>query len=204
MATLRSSIFIDQLQPQTLAYTATWMRGTLPRARMAAQIIEIAPGLGIEALTDTVLKSAEVRAGSLVVERQFGTLQFHAYSTAEVRAGAEAALAAMGKRREEAERPRITASKIVTRVDDQHAFLINRNKTGSMVLGGESVYLLECQPAAYAILACNEAEKAADVKVIDMRMFGANGRLYLAGTEADVRNARDAAERALGEAGAAG
>lgn len=202
MTELRAFIFIDQLQPQTLAYTATWMRGTLPRARMAAQVIEIAPGLGIEALTDTVLKSAAVRAGSLVVERQFGTLQFHAYSTAEVRAGAEAALAAMGKRREEAERPRITASKIVTRVDDQHAFLINRNKTGSMVLGGESVYLLECQPAAYAILACNEAEKAAHVKVIDMRMFGANGRLYLAGTEADVRNARDAAERALGEAGA--
>ncbi|WP_413875651.1 BMC domain-containing protein [Albidovulum sp.] len=204
MTELRAFIFIDQLQPQTLAYTATWMRGTLPRARMAAQIIEIAPGLGIEALTDTVLKSAEVRAGSLVVERQFGTLQFHAYSTAEVRAGAEAALAAMGKRREEAERPRITASQIVTRVDAQHAFLINRNKAGSMVLGGESVYLLECQPAAYAILACNEAEKAADIKVIDMRMFGANGRLYLAGTEADVRNARDAAERALREAGAAG
>ncbi len=202
MTDLRAFIFVDQLQPQTLAYTATWMRGTLPRARMAAQIIEIAPGLDIEALTDTVLKSAEVRAGSLVVERQFGTLQFHAYSTAEVRAGAEAALAAMGKKREDAERPKITASKIVTRVDDQHAFLINRNKAGSMVLGGESVYLLECQPAAYAILACNEAEKAADIKVIDMRMFGANGRLYLAGTEADVRNARDAAERALREAGA--
>jgi ethanolamine utilization microcompartment shell protein EutS len=196
---LRAFIFIDQLQPQTLAYTATWMRGTLPRARMAAQIIEIAPGLDIEALTDTVLKSAEVRAGFLVVERQFGTLQFHAYSTAEVQAGAEAA---MGKRRDEAEKPKIMASKIVTRVDDQHAFLMNRNKTGSMVLGGESIYLLECQPAAYAILACNEAEKAADIKVIDMRMIGANGRLYLAGTEADVRNARDAAERALRDAGA--
>jgi ethanolamine utilization microcompartment shell protein EutS len=199
---LRAFIFIDQLQPQTLAYTATWMRGTLPRARMAAQIIEIAPGLDIEALTDTVLKSAEVRAGFLVVERQFGTLQFHAYSTSEVQAGAEAALAAMGKRPDEAERPKIMASKIVTRVDAQHAFLMNRNKTGSMVLGGESIYLLECQPAAYAILACNEAEKAADIKVIDMRMIGANGRLYLAGTEADVRNARDAAERALRDAGA--
>ena len=202
MADLRSCIFIDKLQPQTMCYLGTFVRGSLPRTNMAAQIIEIAPGLDIEALTDTVLKSAEVRAGFLVVERQFGTLQFHAYSTAEVQAGAEAALAAMGKRRGEAETPKIMASKIVTRVDDQHAFLMNRNKTGSMVLGGESVYLLECQPAAYAILACNEAEKAADIKVIDMRMFGANGRLYLAGTEADVRNARDAAERALREAGA--
>ncbi|ATQ56370.1 BMC domain-containing protein [Paracoccus yeei] len=202
MTELRAFIFIDQLQPQTLAYTATWMRGTLPRARMAAQIIEIAPGLDVEALTDIALKSAEVRAGFLVVERQFGTLQFHAYSTAEVQAAADAVLHAMGKARDEAEKPKIMASKIVTRLDDQHAFLMNRNKTGSMVLGGESVYLLECQPAAYAILACNEAEKAADIKVIDMRMIGANGRLYLAGTEADVRNAREAAERALREAGA--
>ncbi len=202
MTELRAFIFIDQLQPQTLAYTATWMRGTLPRARMAAQIIEIAPGLDIEALTDIALKSAEVRAGFLVVERQFGTLQFHAYSTAEVQAAADAVLKTMGKSRDEAEKPKIMASKIVTRVDDQHAFLINRNKTGSMVLGGESVYLLECQPAAYAILACNEAEKEADIKVIDMRMIGANGRLYLAGPEADVRNAREAAERALREAGA--
>ena len=88
MTDLRAFIFIDQLQPQTLAYVSTWMRGSLPRAKMAAQIIEIAPGLDIEALTDVVLKSAEVRAGLLVVERQFGTLQFHAYSTAEVQAGA--------------------------------------------------------------------------------------------------------------------
>ncbi|MFZ1728431.1 MAG: BMC domain-containing protein [Albidovulum sp.] len=202
MTDLRASIFIDQLQPQTLAYVATWMRGSLPRARMAAQIIEIAPGLDIEALTDVVLKSADVRAGLLVVERQFGTLQFHSHSTAEVHAGAAAVLHSLGKTMDDIEKPRILASKLVTRVEDQHAFLMNRNKLGSMVLGGESVYLLECQSAAYAILACNEAEKEADIKLIDMRMIGANGRLYLAGTEADVRNARSAAEAALRLAGA--
>ena len=202
MTDLRASIFIDQLQPQTLAYVSTWMRGSLPRARMAAQIIEIAPGLDIEALTDVVLKSADVRAGLLVVERQFGTLQFHAHSTAEVHAGAAAVLRSLGKTMNDIEKPRILASKLVTRVEDQHAFLMNRNKLGSMVLGGESVYLLECQSAAYAILACNEAEKEADIKLIDMRMSGANGRLYLAGTEADVRNARGAAEAALRLAGA--
>ncbi|MGB3146143.1 MAG: BMC domain-containing protein [Paracoccaceae bacterium] len=202
MTELRASIFIDQLQPQTLAYVSTWMRGSLPRARMASQIIEIAPGLDIEALTDVVLKSADVRAGLLVVERQFGTLQFHSHSTAEVHAGAAAVLQALGKTMGDIEKPKILASKLVTRVEDQHAFLMNRNKLGSMVLGGESVYLLECQSAAYAILACNEAEKEADIKLIDMRMIGANGRLYLAGTEADVRNARNAAEAALRLAGA--
>ncbi len=202
MAELRSFIFIDQLQPQTLAYVATWMRGSLPRRNMAAQIIEIAPGLDIEALTDVALKGADVAAGLLVVERQFGTLEFHSRSTAEVQAGAQAVLDALGARAEDAAPPKILASKIVTRVDRQHAFLINRNKLGSMIVAGDSLYLLECQSASYAILACNEAEKEANIKVIDYRMIGPNGRLYLAGDEAEVRNARDAAAAALRAAGA--
>jgi hypothetical protein len=108
----------------------------------------------------------------------------------------------LGKTAADVAKPKILASKIVTNIESQHAFLMNRNKVGSMVLGGESIYLLECQSAAYAVLACNAAEKEADIKVIDMRPIGANGRLYLAGTEADVRNARNAAERALRAAGA--
>ena len=203
MAELRSFIFIDQLQPQTLAYLATWIRGSLPRRAMAAQIIEVAPGLDIEALTDIALKGAEVSAGMLVVERQYGYLEFHSRSTAEVKAGAAAVLSALGASEDDAKRPEILASRVVTRIDPQHAFLINRNKLGSMIVGGESLYLLECQPAAFAILACNEAEKEADIKVIDLRMIGASGRLYLAGSEADVRNAREAAENALRQAGAA-
>lgn len=197
MAELRSFIFIDQLQPQTLCYIATWLRGSLPRRNMAAQIIEIAPGLDIEALTDVALKGADVRAGILVVERQFGYLEIHAKSTAEVKASAAAVLAALGAEPEDATPPRILASKIVTRIDHQHAFLINRNKLGSMILGGESLYLLECRPASYAIIASNEAEKHANIKVVDYRMIGANGRLYLSGDEAEIRNAKDAAERAL-------
>ena len=202
MAELRSFIFIDQLQPQTLAYISTWMRGSLPRHNMAAQIIEVAPGLDIEALTDVALKGANVQVGLLVVERQYGYLEFHSKSTSEVKAGAQAVLSALGGSIDDATAPQILGSKVVTRVDDQHAFLINRNKLGSMILGGDSLYLLECQPASYAILACNEAEKEANIKVIDYRMIGANGRLYLAGDEAEIRNAREASELALRAAGA--
>ena len=198
MAELRSFIFIDQLQPQTLAYIATWMRGSLPRRNMAAQIIEVAPGLDIEALTDVALKGANIRAGLLVVERQYGYLEFHSHSTAEVKAAAQAVLDTLEASIDDAMPAQVLSSKIVSRIDDQHAFLINRNKLGSMILGGESLYLLECQPASYAILACNEAEKEANIKVIDYRMVGANGRLYLAGDEAEVRNARDVVEMVLG------
>jgi ethanolamine utilization microcompartment shell protein EutL len=202
MADLRSFIFIDQLQPQTMAYVATWMRGSLPRRNMAAQIIEVAPGLDIEALTDVALKGANIKVGLLVVERQYGYLEFHSRSTAEVKTGAQAVLDALKAKVEDATPPEILGSKIVTRVDHQHAFLINRNKLGSMILGGDSLYLLECRPASYAILACNEAEKEANIKVIDYRMIGANGRLYLAGDEAEMRNARSRVEAVLRDGGA--
>ncbi|AKS31859.1 BMC domain-containing protein [Mycolicibacterium goodii] len=196
MAELRSFIFIDRLQPQTMSYLGTWIKGALPRANMAAQIIEVAPGLDIEGVTDVALKHAEVKAGILVVERQFGYLEFHG-ETGAVKAAADAALDYLGGDPDAALRPQILASRIISSIDHQHAFLINRNKIGSMVLPGESLFVLEVAPASYAILATNEAEKAADIKVVDFRMIGATGRVYLAGAEADVRGAADAARAAL-------
>jgi hypothetical protein len=197
MAELRSCIFLDQLQPQTMCALATWIRGSLPRSRMAAQIIEVAPGLDIQPLTSVALKHADVQAGVLVVERQFGYLEIHSRSTAEVIAASTAVLEQLGATAEDALRPKVLASEIVASIDHQHAFLVNRSKRGSMALGGETLFVLEMQPAAYAILATNEAEKAADIKVVDYRMMGATGRVYLSGKDADVRTAAEAAERAL-------
>lgn len=197
MADLRSCIFVDKLQPQTMCYLGTFVRGSLPRTNMAAQIIEIAPGLDIEALTDIALKAADVKAGLLVVERQFGYLEIHSRSTAAVRTAADAVMDALGASRSDAREPRILASKIITNIDHEHAFLVNRNKDGSMLLPGESLFVMEMEPAAYAILAVNEAEKASPIKVVDFRMMGATGRVYLAGDEDSVRTAAEAAEAAL-------
>ncbi len=197
MADLRSSIFIDQLQPQTMCYLGSWVRGRLPRTRMAAGVIEVAPGLDIEPLTDVALKHTEVQAGILVVERQFGYLEFHSRSTSEVQSASEAVLDALGAIPSDAASPTILAAKLISRLDHQHAFLINRNKLGSMALAGESLFVLEMQPASYAILAVNEAEKAAQIKVVDYRMIGATGRVYLSGDESDVRTAADAATGSL-------
>jgi ethanolamine utilization microcompartment shell protein EutS len=196
VAELRSFIFLDRLQPQTMSYLGTWIRGALPRADVAAQIIEVAPGLDIEGITDVALKHVDVKAGILVVERQFGYLEFHG-ETGAVKAAADAVLQELGNDADSAVRPTILAARIISSVDQQHAFLINRNKIGSMVLPGESLFVLEVQPASYAILATNEAEKAADIKVVDYRMIGATGRVYLSGTEADVRQAAAAAQDAL-------
>ena len=198
MAELRSAIFIDQLQPQTMCYLGTWIRGRLPRSGMAAAVIEVAPGLDIEPLTDVALKHARISSGMLIVERQFGYLEFHGPNDA-VRAAAGAVLEHLDTSASSATRPQVLASTIMSRIDSQHAFLVNRNKLGSMALPGESVFVLEMQPASYAILATNEAEKAVGpgIKVIDYRMVGATGRVYLSGQEADVRHAAEAAESAL-------
>src|SRR6476661_7619435 len=135
-----------------MCYLGTWIRGSLPRSHVAAQVIEVAPGLDIEPLTDVAVKHADVRAGILVVERQFGYLEIHG-GTDEVQAAASAVLGALGATARDASRP--------------------------------------------AILAANEAEKAARIKLVDYRMIGATGRLYLSGSEADVRQAAAAAEAAL-------
>src|SRR5918997_5265962 len=125
MAELRSSIFIDQLQPQTMCYLGTWIRGRLPRTGMAAGIIEVAPGLDIEPLTDVAVKHTRLEAGILVVERQFGYLEFHSRSPSAVRSASMEVMDALGASPADATRPKILASKLVSRIDHQHAFLIN-------------------------------------------------------------------------------
>jgi hypothetical protein len=198
MAELRSFIFIDQLQPRTMCYLGTWIRGSLPRSNMAAQIIEVAPWPRHRAADR---RGAEARGGAERHPRGRAAVWLSRDPLALDRGRARRRRRRAGRarhlRRQGNEAPGL-ASKIVTRIDHQHAFLINRNKLGSMILQGESLFVLEMQPAAYAILATNEAEKAADIKVVDYRMMGATGRVYLSGTESDIRAAAQAAEQALG------
>ena len=198
MAELRSAIFIDQLQPQTMCYLGTWIRGRLPRTGMAAAVIEVAPGLDIEPLTDVARQAHPPAAGDprgrAPVRLPGVPRRARPPPCGRPR---DAVLEALGASPAEATRPEVLASTLVSRLDHQHAFLINRNKLGSMALPGESLFVLEMQPASYAILAVNEAEKAARIKVVDYRMIGATGRVYLTGEESDVRAASEAATEAL-------
>ena len=163
MAELRSFIFIDQLQPQTMCYLGTWIRGRLPRTEHGRADHRDRPRPRHRAADRRRAQARpRCRPGILVVERQFGYLEIHSRSTAAVQAGERAPCSPRwAPRRATPPRPQILASKLITRLDHQHAFLINRNKLGSMALPGESLFVLEMQPASYAILATNEAEKAA-------------------------------------------
>lgn len=201
MSTLRSYIFLDRLQPQLMCLLGSTSRGFLPRHNDAAMVIEVAPGMDIEWLTDIALKHDDIKPGSLVVERQFGYLEFHSKSSSSVKSAGAAVLEAMGVTEKSALKPEILASKVIDRVDGYHAFLINRSKSGSMLLPGESLYIMEMTTSSYALLIANEAEKAANIKLVDCRFMGPAGRLYLAGTESDVRTAAAVAEAIIKQHG---
>ncbi len=93
--------------------------------------------------------------------------------------------------------PRLVSSQVIRAIESYHTQLINRTRYGSMILPGQSLYILETEPAAYSVFAANEAEKAARVTLIDVTPIGAFGRLYLAGPEAEIDAAQAAAEKAL-------
>ena len=79
-----------------------------------------------------------------------------------------------------------------------HTVLINRqNRRGSMIQPEQSMFILETEPAGYIIYAANQAEKAANVNLIDVSAVGAFGRLIMSGSEADIDAAAAAAIAAV-------
>ncbi len=194
---LRAFCFLDNLQPQYAAFLGTVAQGFLPLPGDASLYIEVAPGIEINRLTDIALKSTQVKPGMQIIERYFGLLEIHSPSQAEVRAAGAAILQEIGVEETARIKPRILSSQIIRRLDDHQAQLINRTRHGHMILGGQSLYVLEMEPAAYAPLAANEAEKAAAINVLEVRSFGSMGRVYLGGEERDIDVGWQAAAAAI-------
>ena len=161
--------------------------------------VEIAPGIAINQLTDVALKTTTCKPGMQIVERAYGMLELHDADKGQVNAAVEAICKQMGVSPEERIKPRIVSSQIITGIDGHQSQLINRMRHGDMIVAGQTLYILEVHPAAYAALACNEAEKAAPIHVLEMISFGAFGRLWLGGSEAEIAEAVLAAEAALHE-----
>jgi hypothetical protein len=183
---LRAYAFLDSLQPQYAAFLGTTAQGFLPLAGDASLYVEIAPGIEINRLTDIALKATRVRPGMQIVERYYGMLEIHSEDQAETRAAGRAILEAIELEENDRTKPRILSSQIIRRIDDHQAQLINRMRHGQMIIPGQTLYVLELEPAAYAPLAANEAEKAAEINVLEVRAFGSMGRVYLGGEERDI------------------
>ena len=183
---VRSYTFLDSLQPQYAAFLGTVAQGFLPLAGDASLFVEVAPGIEINRLTDVALKATTVKPGMQIIERYYGLLEVHSPDQAETRAAGEAILESVDHVETDRIKPKILSSQIIRRIDDHHAQLINRTRHGQLIIPGQTLYVLECEPAAYAALAANEAEKASEINVLEVRSHGSMGRIYLGGEERDI------------------
>lgn len=195
--TLRTYVFLDSLQPQLAAFIGTTARGFLPVAGDASMFIETAPGLIINRITDVALKSTQCTPAIMVVERAFGLLEIHHRDKGQVQTGGQAVLDYLKIDEHDRLKPRLISDQVIRAVEPYHAQVINKMRYGDQLLAGESLLILETEPAGYIAFAANEALKAAQIKLIDASLFGAYGRLYLSGSEAQIDAAREAALRAV-------
>ena len=194
---LRTFVFLDSLQYQMASFMATTSKGYYPVAMQACMIVEISPGIEINRFTDIALKATNVTPGIQVVERLFGLLEVHSDSQADARQAGAAILRELSQTEEDRMRPRILTSQLVKNISDHHAQLINKIRYGNMVLRGDTLYVLEMEPAGYAFFAANEAEKASHINIINVAGFGRFGRVYIAGPEAEVLVSKDIVETRL-------
>ena len=189
---LRTFTYLDVLQPQLAAFLQTVAAGFLPLERQASLFVEIAPGIAINNLTDVALKQTRAIPGMQIVERAYGRLELHSFDQGEIRAAGRAILERLGVEEKDRLKPRVLSEQTITGLDGHHSALINRMRHGDMITDGQTLYTLEVHPAAYAAIAANEAEKAAPVHLLEVITFGAVGRLWLGGYEAEIAEAAKA------------
>lgn len=197
---LRTFVIIDNMQPQYAAITGTVVKGDIALAGMCQLYIELAPGSGVYNLLNAALKQTNAKPGFQIVEREYGEIELHSFSPEDVKQAGQAILDVCGMSIRDRRKPRIVSEQIISNIDPYQAQLINRdNRYGSIIVPGESLFILEVEPAAYISIAVNEAEKNSQTKIVTFDPVGRFGRMYISGTESEVRNAREAAIEAINQ-----
>ncbi|MCT8971132.1 BMC domain-containing protein [Microbaculum marinisediminis] len=195
--TIRALVQIDNLQPKFAAYNGATVQGSIPLSGDTILIGELAPGNGVFSLIDRALKASSVEATSQIVEREFGFFILRSPSNAEVTAAREAILAELGASMRDRVKPTVASTQIITSVEPYQAQLLNKWRKGTLVVPGQTLGIIECAPAAYISIAANEAEKSAEIDIVEVRAVGRFGRLFVSGSENSVKAAVDAAVAAI-------
>jgi microcompartment protein CcmL/EutN len=198
MIKLRTYVYVDSLQPQLAEYMATVSQGFLPVPGDSCLWVEVSPGMAVHRLTDIALKSTRVHLAQQVVEREYGSMVIHHRDQSDVREAGRILLSRIGAQQTDRADCKVAWHEIIRGMTPDHTVLINRqDRRGSMILPEQSMFILETEPAGYIIYAANQAEKAANITLIDVKAVGAFGRLTLSGREADVDEAAAAALAAV-------
>ena len=198
MVKLRTYVYIDSMQPQLAEYMASVSQGFPPVPGDSCLWVEVSPGMAIHRVTDIALKASQVKLTQQVVERTFGSMVIHHRDQSDVMEAGRILLSSIDAHVDDRVHCEIEWQEVIHGMTADHAVLINRqHRGGSMMIPGESMFILETQPAGYIVYAANQAEKAANITLIDVRAVGAHGRLTISGREADVEEAAAAAIDAI-------
>jgi ethanolamine utilization microcompartment shell protein EutL len=195
--TMRALIQIDNLQPKFAAYNGATVQGSVPLSGDTILIGEFAPGNGVFTLIDRALKASSVEATSQLVEREFGFFILRSPSNAEISAARDSILTELGASMTDRVKPKVATTQIITSVEPYQAQLLNKWRKGSLLVPGQTLGIIECEPAAYISIAANEAEKAADIDIVEVRAVGRFGRLFISGSEDSVQTGINAAIEAI-------
>ncbi|WP_206057339.1 BMC domain-containing protein [Nitratireductor sp. XY-223] len=195
--TIRALMQIDNLQPKFAAYNGATVQGSVPLSGDTVLIGEFAPGNGVFTLIDRALKASAVEATTQLVEREFGFFILRSPSNAEVSAARDAILSELGASMSDRVKPSVASTQVITSVEPYQAQLLNKWRKGALLVPGQTLGIIECAPAAYISIAANEAEKSADVDIVEVRAVGRFGRLFISGSEDSVKTAIEAATTAI-------
>ena len=195
--TIRALMQIDNLQPKFAAYNGATVQGSVPMSGDTVLIGELAPGNGVFSLIDRALKASSVETTTQMVEREFGFFILRSRSNAEVSAARDAILDELGASMADRTKPKLASTQIITSVEPFQAQLLNKWRKGSLLIPGQTLGILECEPAAYISIAANEAEKSAEIDIVEVRAVARFGRLFISGTENSVQTAIAAATKAI-------
>ena len=196
MTTLASLVIVDKVQPQTAAYmTATSRNGLVTRPGVAMAVLTMMPTVSVEEAMDIALKRGDVRLSFLQMDSRVGFLAIQSQSISELRDVVDAIIDEM-RLELPADEVKTVHSRLVSRLDANQAYVTNMMRMGSLAIPGDTLFVVESDPSAYALVAVNEAEKAAELRLVDFKFTGSMGRMIVSGKESDIRAAKYAIEQA--------
>ncbi len=194
---LRTYVMIDNMQPQYAAYTGKRSLGMIPVEGDSQIYMEISPAAEVYKVMDIALKTTEVVPGYLDMGREYGFLEIHSNHQEAVQYTGQKALETLGLAENDRLKPKVLSANIISGIDPYQAQLINARNSGGLVLAHQSFCVIEVAPAAYIVLAANEAEKAAAITLNQYVNSGLYGRLMISGSDSAVMQSRDAAIAAI-------
>lgn len=200
MTTLGSFVIIDNVQPQTAAYMTASSRTKLETKPGSALLaLTLMPSVAVEEAIDIALKRCDVQLAFVQMDSRIAYLALQSQSISEIRDAADAIIAGMDLT---VPPDTVTSaySRLVSKLDPGHAHIKNVNSMGTQCTPGQSLYVYESDPSTYALIAVNEAEKCADIQIVDFKFTGSMGRLIIAGSDSSIRAASAAVEGAIEEA----